>query len=215
MVIEYTEKENTRKLYEEAFDDPKRFVDYYYEDKCRDNRMFVSIEDGEVISMLHLNPYKVSLNGTVVQSYYVVAVATKKERRHEGQMSKIFEKCFETLKKEHVPFIFLLPVNEEIYSWMGFEKICDFNTDRILDYKKIRESFDVFCIRDDDYLRRMEKENELRALDEGEVLPDNPVIMAKITDLSEFNKVTDNSFAHEKEALGWLRSKKVYICEEV
>ena len=215
MVIEYNDKENTRKLYEEAFDDPKEFVDYYYQDKCRDNRMIVSVENGEVISMLHLNPYKVSLGGRAVTSYYVVAVATKKERRHEGHMSRIFEKCFEILKSEHVPFIYLLPVDEAIYSWMGFEKICDFTMDRISDYKKIRESFDVFCIRDDDYLRRMEKENELRALDKGEVLPDDPVIMAKITDLSEFNKVTDNSFAHEKEALGWLRSKKIYICEEV
>lgn len=215
MVTEYTDKEKTRKLYEEAFDDPKEFVDYYYEDKCRDNRMLVSIEDGEVISMLHLNPYKVSLCGTEVLSYYVVAVATTKERRHQGQMKRIFERCFEILKNEHVPFIYLLPVDEEIYSWMGFEKICDFSVKRISDYEKIKESFDVFCIRDEIYLRRMEKEDELRALDKGEVLPDAPVIMGKITDLSEFNKVTDNSFNTEKEALKWLRNKKIYICEEV
>ena len=55
MILEYTEKEKTRKLYEEAFDDPKEFVDYYYSDKCLDNRMIVSFEGGEVVSMLHLN----------------------------------------------------------------------------------------------------------------------------------------------------------------
>ena len=34
MITECFEKEKTRKLYEEAFDDPKEFVDYYYMDKC-------------------------------------------------------------------------------------------------------------------------------------------------------------------------------------
>ena len=65
MIIEYPEKERTRKLYEEAFDDPKEFVDYYYSDKCLDNRMIVSFEGGEVVSMLHLNPFSVNLCGTV------------------------------------------------------------------------------------------------------------------------------------------------------
>ena len=215
MIIELEDKQLTRKLYEEAFEDPKEFVDYYYEDKCSDNRMIVSMEEGEVISMLHLNPFKVSLCGTEVQSYYVVAVATTKGRRHEGQMSRVFEKTFELLKAEHIPFVFLLPVDEAIYSWMGFEKICDFSMDRIPDFEEIRQKYDVYCVRDDVYLRRMKREDELRAFDKGSVFPDHSVIMAKITDLEEFNKATGNSFSNEKEALSWLKEKKVYICEEV
>ncbi len=214
MIVEYKEKERTRKLYEEVFEDPKEFVDYYYEDKCRDNRMIVSLED-EVIAMLHLNPYRVNLCGVIVQSYYVVAVATKEERRHEGQMTRLFEKTFELLKKEHVPFIFLLPVDEVIYSWMGFEKICDFHMERTLDYADIRKIYDVYCIRDETYMRRMSKEEELRAFDAGSVFPENCVIMGKVTDLDAFNEMTGNSFSNEKEALGWLKNQKIYICEEV
>ena len=106
MIIEYAEKERTRKLYEEAFDDPKEFVDYYYLDKCLDNRMIVSLEGGEVVSMLHLNPFSVNLCGVVVPSYYVVAVATKKSMRRRGQMSRVFDKTFEILCREKIPFIF-------------------------------------------------------------------------------------------------------------
>ncbi len=215
MLIEISDKQITRKLYEEAFDDPKVFVDYYYADKCTDNRMIASIEDGEVISMLHLNPYTVNLCGTTVKSYYVVAVATRKDRRHQGQMSRVFEKTFELLKEVHIPFVFLMPVDEAIYSWMGFEKICDFSMEREPDYSKIQNNYDVYCVRDEIYLRRMAKEEALRSLDQGEVLPDSPVMMAKITDFPAFERAAGKSFSDEKEALAWLKGKRIYFCEEV
>ena len=215
MIKEISDKNRTRKLYEEAFEDPKEFVDYYYLDKCIDNRILASLEGDEVISMLHLNPYYVSLNGKTVKSYYVVAVVTVENRRHEGQMSRVFEKAFELLSKEHVPFVFLLPVDEAIYSWMGFEKICDYSFDRIADFEEIQKKYDVYCIRDDDYIRRMHKEDILRSLDQGSVFPDDAVIMAKITDLDAFSKAAGTKFTDEKEALKWLKEKKIYICEEV
>ena len=98
---------------------------------------------------------------------------------------------------------------------MGFEKICDFTMDRISDYEEIRNSFDIYCVRDDDYIRRMTKENDLRSQDEGEGLPDNPIIMAKITDIDSFNAVAGTSFSSEAAATDWLKNKKIYICEEV
>ena len=217
MITEYFDenKQKTRKLYEEAFDDPSAFVDYYYADKCTDNRMVVSIEDDEVIAMLHLNPYYLNLCGTTVKSYYVVAVATKEGRRHEGQMTRVFDKTFELLEKEHIPFVFLMPVDEAIYSFMGFETICDFSLEREPDYSKIQSMYDIYCIRDENYLRRMAKEDVLRSMDNGEVLPDKPVIMARITDLAEFERAAGRSFANEKEALAWMKTRKIYICEEV
>ncbi|WP_029232896.1 GNAT family N-acetyltransferase [Butyrivibrio sp. VCB2006] len=218
MIIEYQEysdKLKTRPLYEEAFDDPREFVDYYYEDKILDNRMIVSLENDEVVSMLHLNPYKINLCGTIVPTYYVVAVATRKDRHHQGHMSKVFDKTFEILKNENIPFVFLLPVDESIYSWMGFETICDFTVDRIPDYQTIMDKFDVYCIRDEAYTRRMSKEDALREMDNGEVLPDNPVIMGKITSLQAFDKAVGKEFVYEKEAIKWLKSKRIYICEEV
>ena len=40
------EKERSRKLWEECFpEDSARFLDYYYQEKCRDNRILV-LEDG-------------------------------------------------------------------------------------------------------------------------------------------------------------------------
>lgn len=215
MIIEIEDKNRTRKLYEEAFDDPEVFVDYYYKEKCRDNTIIANVEGDEVISMLHLNPYQINLCGKTVNTYYVVAVATTEKRRHQGEMTRLFDKAYEKIREEKIPFIFLMPVDEAIYSWMGFDTVCDFSMDRIADYDVIRETYDVYCVRDDAYIRRMNIENELREMDDGEVLPDEPVIMAKITDLKAFNEAAGEDFQSEKEALDWLKSKKIYICEEV
>ena len=59
--LETGEKLNTRKLYEEVFsEDSKDFVDYYYEEKVKDNQIYVVEEDGEIQAMLHLNPYELA-----------------------------------------------------------------------------------------------------------------------------------------------------------
>ena len=213
-IIASTNKEETRALYMEAFDDPEIYVDYYYKEKCRDNTILVCKEKGEVVSMLHLNPYVLNICGKAAKCYYVVAVATKKSCRRQGYMAKVFEKAFELMKNEHIPFCYLMPVDEKIYSWMGFEKICNFSVDTVDDYSFIQENYDIYCVRDKVYLDRMEKEAAL-SLEDNDYLPSDPVIMAKITDLDAFCSIADNSFSDGKEALNWLRQKKIYICEEV
>ena len=63
--LETEEKQNTKKLYEEVFsEDSKSFVDYYYEEKLKDNQIYAVEEDGEIQAMLHLNPYELAVNGS-------------------------------------------------------------------------------------------------------------------------------------------------------
>ena len=59
--LETEEKQDTRKLYEEVFsEDSKSFVDYYYEEKLKDNQIYAVEEDGEIQAMLHLNLYELA-----------------------------------------------------------------------------------------------------------------------------------------------------------
>ena len=56
--LEEQEHQKTRKLWEEVFsDDTRAFLDYYYFIKTRENEIWVIEEDGEIQSMLQLNPY--------------------------------------------------------------------------------------------------------------------------------------------------------------
>ena len=74
--LEQSEHDRTRRLWEEVFtEDTKAFLDYYYYIKTRDNQIYAVEEDGDICSMLQLNPYKVVVEGTEFLSAYVIAVA--------------------------------------------------------------------------------------------------------------------------------------------
>ena len=58
------ERERTRALYQAAFpEDTERFVDFYYQYKTRDNQILALEQDGQIVSMLHRNPYTMIMNG--------------------------------------------------------------------------------------------------------------------------------------------------------
>ena len=58
------EKERSRELYEDCFpEDTERFVDYYYKEKCKDNQILVLEDQEEICSMIHLNPFTISMYG--------------------------------------------------------------------------------------------------------------------------------------------------------
>lgn len=224
IVRDFAEKQKTRPLYERVFDDPPEFVDYYYREKCADNTMVLLEDDGRIVSMLHLNPYRVFVCGKVCDSYYVVAVATDQAYRRRGYMARLLRASFDLMRAERIPFCFLLPVDRAIYEWIGFRVISDFYVRRPshpgergrLPYETVRRSYDVYCVRDDVYLRRLAMEEEFDADDGGEELPANPVMMAKITDPVSFAALTGLSEdTTEEEMTGFLQRKKCYFSEEV
>ncbi|MBR0173322.1 MAG: GNAT family N-acetyltransferase [Lachnospiraceae bacterium] len=218
----------TRPLYEQAFDDPPAFVDYYYREKMKDSTVITLEEENGVLSMLHLNPYTVSVRGTCVPSYYVVAVATDRLHRRKGYMTRVLDAAFAEMERERVPFCFLLPVDEAIYLPSGFETICDFitrdNPLSALSYGAVRERFDVFCVQDAVYERRRHEEDRLAALDAAEVLPENPVIMARVTDREAYDALFPDARANTGGPAGAgihdgrlqaLRALRCYFREEV
>lgn len=221
VLTDLKDKQITRPLYEQAFDDPKAFVDYYYEEKCRDNVMFVLTDaEGRVLSMLHLNPYTLSVCGKETPSYYVVAVATDAANRRKGYMAKVLAAADDYMRKAHIPFCFLLPVDEAIYRDFGYETICDFVTrdDQLaaLSYEDIQKDYDVYCVRDALYLKRQEAEDALAKEGAAEVLPENPVMMAHIADRAACARLLSMpEGATEKELSAELRRRKCYFREEV
>ena len=222
IIRDLKEKQRTINLYLQAFEDTKKFVDYYYNEKCKDNVVIVWDEGGEIISMLHLNPYKISVCGKIFDTYYVVAVATDREHRHKGYMTRLLNASFELMKKEHIPFCFLLPVDKAIYEWIGFFEICRFTNERgedgIVNNRKtiseLNEGYEVFCVRDEPYLRRLKMEDKLAMDGEEEVLPENPVIMAKITDYDKLSEAVPVNVSRDKYE-EWLAKRKCYFSEEI
>ena len=126
--LETEEKQNTRKLYEEVFsEDSKSFVDYYYEEKLKDNQIYTVEEDGEIQAMLHLNPYELAVNGSKKDVNYIVAVATRESYRKRGFMAGLLKQALNDMYADGETFTFLMPASENIYLPFDFRTVCEQN----------------------------------------------------------------------------------------
>lgn len=126
--LETEEKQNTRELYEEVFsEDSKSFVDYYYEEKLKDNQIYAVEEDGKLQAMLHLNPYELMVNGSKKDVNYIVAVATRENYRKRGFMSELLKKALRDMYADGETFTFLMPASENIYLPFDFRTVCEQN----------------------------------------------------------------------------------------
>lgn len=118
------EKILSRDLWEEAFpEDSKSFDDYYYREKTRDNRILAAVEDGQVQAMVQMNPYLLQAGGRRWRVDYLVGVATRKEKRHQGYMRRLLERMMADMREEQMPFCYLMPAAEAIYRPFGFTYI--------------------------------------------------------------------------------------------
>lgn len=119
-------KQECRKLWEEAFpQDSQSFIDYYFSEKIKDNRILVLKEEAEIAAMLHLNPYRIHVRGQVWHSDYIVGVATRQDKRRKGYMGKLLKQMLADLDEEGMPFCFLMPAAAGIYEPYDFVYIYD------------------------------------------------------------------------------------------
>ena len=122
--LEKQEHIKTRKLWEEVFtEDTPEFLDYYYSVKTLENEIYVIEEDGEIVSMLHLNPYQMRIGNEIFKTHYIVAVATDERYRKRGYMAALLNHTMQVMKDRGEPFTFLMPAAEAIYKPFGFEFI--------------------------------------------------------------------------------------------
>lgn len=176
------EKRKTQGLWNEAFpEDSESFREYYYQEKAKDNQILVKEEDGQVIAMAHLNPYSIAVKKRRFRSDYIVGVATKGDRRHQGHMRDLLTVMLKDKHQEGMPFLFLMPASPKIYQPFDFTYI--FNQPfwefkdgyhlRREEYKPehmsakaaaqwmnswLSSRYQVYCYRDEAYIRRLLKE---------------------------------------------------------
>ena len=118
------EKNLSRDLWEEAFpEDSRSFDDFYYQEKMKDNRVLAAWEDGRVQAMVQMNPYLLQVGCRRWRVDYLVGVATRKDKRHQGYMRRLLERMMADMREEQMPFCYLMPADEAIYRPFGFTYI--------------------------------------------------------------------------------------------
>ena len=201
------EQERTKKLYREIFpEDTEDFLDFYY--KKRPKRILAMEEDGEVIAMLHLNPFLLSFFGKEIMATYIYAVATRKDKRKQGIMGELLRYSFQLLEEEGEAFCFLLPVTEQIYTPYGFQTVARFS----LDEQEISD-YQLYAIPTKELLERRAEEAKYDS--EEDEIPENPVIMMKILNKEVFCSYTDYPDESEEELLHRLSKEKLYFVDAI
>ena len=203
------EQERTKTLYREIFpEDTEAFLDFYY--KERPKRILAMEEDGQIIAMLHLNPFLLSFFGKEITASYIYAVATKKEKRRQGIMGELLRYAFQLLKEEGEVFCILIPVAESIYSPYGFRTVAKLS----LEESEPEEGINVlYAVPTKALLERRKKEALLDS--EEDALPENPVLMMKILNKPLFLSYTGYPDESEEELLRRLSGERIHFSDDI
>ena len=205
------EQERTKPLYREVFpEDTRAFVDFYYRE--RPKRILAMEEDGEIIAMLHLNPFLISFFGKEIKASYIYAVATKKEKRRQGIMGELLRYSFTLLKEEGEAFCILIPVAESIYSPYGFQTVAKLAKEESEEEENLQNDI-LYALPTEELLERRQKEAALSS--EEDTLPENPVLMMKILNKELFLSYTGYRGGSEDELLHRLSKEKIYFSDDI
>lgn len=124
--LDASERSLSRSLWEEAFsEDSQQFGDYYFTEKIKDNQILVMEDSGRIDAMIQLNPYQLQVKNQQWKIDYLVGVATRKDRRHQGYMRRLLMRMMADMRAAQKPFCFLMPADEAIYRPFGFTFIYD------------------------------------------------------------------------------------------
>lgn len=119
--LETEEKGRCLDLWREAFpEDSTEFCDYYFKEKMKDNKVLVREENGEIVSMLHRNPYRIYMRGSEAVCDYIVGVSTLVAGRHKGYMRSLMLAMLRDMQEERMPFTFLMPARESLVPSLRF-----------------------------------------------------------------------------------------------
>lgn len=127
IVLSYTKKdiELIKEMWEDIFNDQDDFVEYYFNNVCKDNKILVAYDGDIPVGMVHLNTYKVNVLGKIEECIYIVGVAVKYKYRNQGIMRSMIKKIIADTNNLGNGFLFLMPEQQEYYTGLGFKKIYD------------------------------------------------------------------------------------------
>lgn len=128
-------------MWQEVFQDPEAFVQYYYSTMYEKNRVYMiwgneqekslletkqevtgqqqGIEQ-KLCGMIHLNPYEMKVQDETMEIDYIVGVAVDETMRRRGIMRSMLKTTMEEMRKKKMPFTFLMPAKEAYYTPFDF-----------------------------------------------------------------------------------------------
>ncbi len=155
-------------LWKQAFSDSDAFIDWYFKNKVSSGNS-IGLFDGGLVSVLHMVPFKISVQGRHLSSVFITGAATEKKRRGEGLMRTVLKEALSLLRHRKIFMAHLYPFKHsfyENYGWATYSYVNRLSASRsiwqqgaeifettdylVLDlmYRKMMRGFDGYVIRD-------------------------------------------------------------------
>ena len=91
------EKRACEGLWSEAFfEDSDSFREYYFTEKVKTNQILVAEKDGQILSMIHRNPYQLNIKNQKVKDFVLKGISSNLDERYHSvaEMKEAFDVAF-------------------------------------------------------------------------------------------------------------------------
>ena len=112
-------------MWHKIFGDSESYLNSFFGKVYKDENTLVDIENGNVVSVLFMIPYKFIANGKETKIVYLYALATEPAYRGRKIMAKLIQKSLDLSAKRGYALSVLIPADDslfEYYRQFGFEE---------------------------------------------------------------------------------------------
>ena len=117
-------KEQLKKLWKDLFNDEEEYIEWYFNNIYKEKYTKIYTDNkNKVCGMLFENKYHLSINDEKFMGRYLVGIGVTPEQRGEGIMKELLLKSMNEAYKYGEEFIYLTPIDKNIYERFGFTYI--------------------------------------------------------------------------------------------
>ena len=106
-------------LWKQAFGDSDAFIDTYFRNKILPGQS-LGLFDGGLISVVHMLPFTVCIQGRNLPTSFIAGAATARDRRGEGHMRTLLFESLKLMRKRGILMTHLYPFRHSFYENFGW-----------------------------------------------------------------------------------------------
>ncbi|MDD5016648.1 MAG: GNAT family N-acetyltransferase [Eubacteriales bacterium] len=110
---------SAKALWKEAFGDSDAFIGWYFQNKVLPGAS-IGLFDGGLVSVVHMLPYKLRIQGRPFQTAFIAGAATSKRRQGEGHMRTLLLEALALMKQRGILMTHLYPFDHSFYENFGW-----------------------------------------------------------------------------------------------
>ena len=118
-LLEQIDIKEAKQLWKDTFGDSDAFINWYFSNKIWPGNS-LGLFDEHLVSVVHMIPYKICVQGKPLDSLMIAGVATVKHRRGEGLMRQLLHAALTLMKERGVMMTHLYPVSHGFYEKFGW-----------------------------------------------------------------------------------------------